>query len=147
MPSFVYDNAKEQIMLGAIDFNTDDIRVLLVDVDANTDTDTLKSAATFAGFTTLGEVNGTNYTSPGIAFTTQTVEEDGANNRAEFKPNNVTWSAINVGDVGAAIIYKFVIDLNSSIPIARIDTGGFPVTTNGGDLTIQWNAEGALQFT
>ena len=38
-------------------------------------------------------------------------------------------------------------DDTDAVLIAYIDSGGFPVVTNGGDLTIAWNAEGILQLT
>lgn len=60
----------------------------------------------------------------------------------------MTWTAINAGTVQAAIlILEGKSDDSTSILIAYIDQGGFPVTTNGGDLTIQWSASGILQIT
>jgi len=147
MASFIYTEAAYQIALGTIDFTaTGDIRVLLV---MNTTTaDTEEDATTFGGITTLAEFDGTGYSSPGIALTTEAVTKDTVNNRGEFNADAVTWTALDAGSapVQAAIVYKFVTNLTSSLPIAFIDTGGFPFTANGSNVTITWNAEGILQF-
>jgi len=44
----------------------------------------------------------------------------------------------------AAIIFKQGAADTDSELIAYIDSGGFPKATNGGDLTIQWNANGIV---
>jgi len=147
MASHVYDNAKEQLLLGTIDFSTDDIRVALL--MTNTTADTEKSAATVAGFTTDDDFDGSGYTAGGAALAGEAVSEDGANNRGEFDATDLTFSSLGAGtrNIQGALVYKFVTSFSASIPIAWIDTGGFPVTANGGDITITWNAEGILQLT
>lgn len=145
MASFVYDNAKEQILLGTIDFSSDDMRVALL-MDTTT-ADTEKDKVTVAGFTTVDDFDGSGYSAGGAALAGEAVAEDNANNRAEFDATNLTFSALGAGTraIQGALLYKFVTNFNSSLPIAWIDTGGFPVTANGGDITISWNAEGILQ--
>jgi hypothetical protein len=149
MASFVTDNAKEQILLGTWDFSsgTPDIRVALM--MTNTTCDIEKDKATNAGYTTLDEFDGSGYSSGGVALTSEAVSEDGANNRAEFDAADVTFSSVGAGtrQIAGALLYAFVTNFNSSVPIAWIDTGGFPVTANGGDILISWNAEGILQAT
>jgi len=147
MADFVYDNAKEQLLLGALDFSTDDMRVALL--MTNTTADTEKAAATVGGFTTPDDFDGSGYTAGGAALAGEAVTEDGANNRGEFDATNLTFSALGAGtrNIAGALLYKFVTNFNSSIPIAWIDSGGFPVTANGGDITLNWNAEGLIQAT
>lgn len=147
MANFVYNEAKRALLAGELDFDTDDIRVLLV--MSNTTADTEDDANTFADFTTLDEFDGSNYTSLGVALTGEAVNEDAANDRAEFDANDAQWTALGNGtrQCQAAIVYKFNTTLNDSEPIAYIDTGGFPFNPGGADVTIQWNAEGILQAT
>jgi len=146
MANFVYTAAKEEIMKGTVDFDLpDDFRVILV--DSTTTADTEEDALTVGGFTTLGELSGTGYTSGGDPLVGDAVNRDDPNNRAEYDATDTTWTGINAGTAQAAILIKWITNLTSSLPIAYIDTGGFPITTNGGDLTIQWNAEGVLQLT
>lgn len=147
MASFVYDNAKEQILLGAIDFSSDDIRIALL--MTNTTADTEKDKATVGDFTTVDDFDGSGYTAGGAALVGEAVAEDNPNNRAEFDANNLTFSSLGAGtrDIQGHLIYKFVTNFNSSLPIAWVDTGGYPVTANGGDIVINHNAEGILQAT
>jgi len=143
--SFIYNKFKTKLAKGLFDFleTGDDLRVLLVD---NTTTcDTEDDTEFLAGFTTLGELSGTGYVRKQLA--NQAVNEDLPNDRAEFDADDVTWTAINAGTAAAAVIYRHVTDDSNSEPILFIDTGGFPLTTNGGDLTIQWNIEGISQFS
>lgn len=147
MASFVYTGAKEEIAKGAIDFREagDDIRVVLVmsDSTADTEEDTLLMNA----FTTLDEYDGAAYVRKALA--SQTVTRDDPNDRAEIDAVDVVWTALGVGTrqcIGM-IVYKHVTSDADSIPIAYIDTGGFPFDGNGGDVTMQWNAEGILQIT
>jgi hypothetical protein len=145
MANFIYNEAKRAFAEGEIDLGADDIRVLLV--MSNTTADTEDDKNTIDGFTTLDEYDGANYARKALA--NEVVNEDAANDRAEFDADDVTWSALGAGtrQCQAAIVYKHVNDDSDSVPIAFIDTGGFPFDGNGGDVTFQWNAEGIVQFT
>lgn len=147
MANFTYTHAKHLLLTGALNLATADMRVCLV--MTNTTADTEKDVSTFAGFTTLDEYDGANYTTPGAALTGEAVTQDDANDRSEFDANDATFTALGVGtrQCQGAIVYAFVSNLNASIPIAWIDTGGFPFTGNGSNVTIQWNAEGIVQAT
>jgi len=147
MANFIYNEAKNQILLGGIDFSSDDIRVLLV--MSNTTADTEDDKDTLDDFTTLDEYDGANYGRAELA--NEAVNEDAGNDRAEFDADNVTFSTLGVGtrQCQAAIVYKHVGADNANIPIVWVDTVGsgptFPFDGNGGDITLQWNAEGIMQ--
>lgn len=145
MANFVYNEAKNQILTGGIDFASDDIRVLLV--MSNTTAGAEDDKDTISGFTTLDEYDGANYSRQALA--NEAVNEKAANDRAEFDGDDVTFSSLGAGtrQCQAAIVYKHVTNDSDSIPIAYIDTGGFPFDGNGGDVTIQWNADGIVQAT
>ena len=144
MASFLYTHAAAEILRGHIEFDADDIRCLLVMTNTTADTE----LDDFSEVTTLDEMDGANYSSPGIALTSEAVTDDDANDRGEFDATDITWSSLGAGtrNVQAAIVYLFVTNLNGSMPIAYIDTGGFPFAATGSDITIQWNAEGILQL-
>lgn len=100
-----------------------------------------------------GELAGTGYTggfggAGRKALASKTFTEDDANDRAEFDAADVTWTAINAGTAAQASIIDETgaADDTGVEVVANIDDGGFPVATNGGDLTIAWNAEGILQL-
>lgn len=94
-----------------------------------------------------GELSGTGYTAGGDALGSNTVAYDAANDRVEFDAADASWTAINAGIAAQASVIKHTGTATTSPMFANVDTGGFPVTTNGGDLTIQWNAEGIVHLT
>lgn len=150
MASFVYTKRFTELLSGAINFTSDDIRAILV--DSGTTLDTEPDIDTFAGATTVSEITATNYSSGGSALAGEAVNEDLPNDRAEFDATDLTWASLGgaVNDtIEAIVIYKWITNLNSSKPIAYLDSAAIsslPLTTNGGDVTFQWNAEGILQL-
>lgn len=143
MANFVFTGAKAQILGGTIDFDTNDLRAILC--MTNTDAVTQQDATLVSGIL-LDEMDGANYAR--IALVNEAINTDNPNNRAEFDADNITWTALGAGTraVAGLIIYKHVTTDADSIPIIWIDDV-FPFTANGGDLTINWNAEGILQAT
>lgn len=144
MASFWYTEGLRQVMAGETDMNAADIRVRLV--MSNTTADTEQDATTVGGFTTLDEYDGANYATKALA--NEAVAADNANNRAEFDADDITWTALGAGTRQAVgmVVVKFVDGTTGDIPLLFIDTGGFPFSGNGGNVTVQWNAEGIGQL-
>lgn len=94
-----------------------------------------------------GELSGTGYTAGGDAMGGEAHVYDAANDRVEFDATDAAWTAIDAGTAAQATVQKHTGTATTSPLICNVDTGGFPVTTNGGDLTIQWNAEGIFWLT
>lgn len=99
-----------------------------------------------------GELSGTGYAAGfgGAGRKTvgsKTLAYDAANDRVEFDGADVSWTAINAGTAAQLTLLREVTNDAGSPPIANVDSGGFPVVTNGGDLTVQWNAEGIIHLT
>jgi hypothetical protein len=65
-----------------------------------------------------------------------------------FDGDNVTYTAVAGGStVTALIIYIDTGSAATSRLVAFIDTvSGFPLSTNGGDVTVAWNASGIFQL-
>jgi hypothetical protein len=62
---------------------------------------------------------------------------------------NVTYTAVSGNSVEAIVLYRKNAGANTTWRlVAYIDTGqtGLPVTPNGGDITITWNASGIFQL-
>ena len=146
MANAAYNKAKSELLKGTIDLDaSDDIRVMLLET-AGFDADHATIAAVLAG--AAAELTSTGYSRQALA--NEAVTQDDANDRAEFDATDATFSSVSQAsaeDVVAAIVFKFITNDASSIPIAYIDTGGFPITANGSDIVITWNAEGILQLT
>jgi len=144
MANFAYTHAKALLAKGDIDFDVDDIRVLLV--MSNTSADTDEDVDNIAAIGTLDECDDTGYSRQ--ALTGETVAEDEANDRAEFDADDVTFA--NNGDasrnVAGMIVYQHNTSDSDAVPIFWIDDD-FPFALNGLNLVIQWNAEGIGQIT
>jgi len=144
----LYNTAKKMIMDGSLNLANDTIKVMLIGsgYTFNPDHDYVSSVSSY-------ELNGTGYTggfggSGRKALTNKSVTADKTNDKAVFDADDVTWSAINAGTVYAAILIKEVSSDSNSILIGYIDSGtGFPKTTNGGDLTIQWSSDGIITLS
>lgn len=147
MASFAYTRFLQDVGRGLVDFRETGIDARIRLHMTNTTCDTEEDTTTMAGFTTLDTYDGANYVDKALA--TQTMAEDTTNNRGEFDADNITWTALGAGTRQAAgmTLYSFVTNDAGSLPICWIDTGGFPFSGNGGDVTVAWNAEGILQFT
>jgi len=145
MASLVFNVGKTVIADGTVDLLTDVLRVMLVDSTYVPDADDAHIG--IASGARAAELSGSGYVADGELLSNRAVNQDDGNDRAEFDDTaDMTWTGIDAGTAAAAVIYLDSGTDSTSWPICYIDTGGFPVVTNGGDLTIQWNAEGILQL-
>lgn len=153
MASFVYNRAAKEIMDGTINLLTDTIKAMLVTSVYVADRDHDFVDAGGASDPVDAELSGTGYVAgyAGAGRKTlagKTITESDATDRAIFDANDLVWAAINAGTAAAVIIFKNgSADDTTSKLIAYIDSGGFPKVTNGGDLTVTWNAAGVVQLT
>jgi len=146
--SFAYTPFKERLLAGDVDMDeaANDVRVMLVMTNTTADTD--QDAANIAAITTLDEYDGAAYVRKALA--NQVTNQDDPNNRGEFDADDITWTALGAGTRQAAgmVVYRHVDGTAANdLPIAYIDTGGFPFSGNGGNVTVTWNAEGIIQTT
>jgi hypothetical protein len=126
MTNALYDKGRQGFLEGAIDWDTDDIRVILVDTGAYTVNlathDNLDDVPVGARIATSG------------AFSGKTVTDGVAD------ANDVTLSSVSGVQSEALVIYKHTGTESTSRLIAYIDTAtGLPITPNGADITIQWD--------
>lgn len=133
MANAIYPIYKQALLDGLtdIDLNDGTVKVALVD----TGTYTYSAAHDF--YNDLSGVVGTPQT---IANTTVTT--------GLFDGDNVTFSAVTGNTAEALVIYIDTGNTATSRLVAYIDTSvtGLPVTPNGGDITITWNASGIFQL-
>lgn len=156
MANFVYTRAKRDALRDYL-LNTaptgdpTDIRAILV--MTNTTADTEQDVSTVADFTTLDEFDGSGYSSGGVALTGEVVNQDDANNRAEYDVDDVQYGALSVGtrNIQAVVLIAWGGSLGASVPVAYIDTVStgptFPFAANGGEVTLLIDVEGLLQMT
>lgn len=147
MASQVYNRFKQNVGRGSFNLQEagDDLRVIIV--DTNTTADTENDGIEFvANFTTLDEATGANYARK--TLDSQTFNEDLANDRAELDATDLSYTALGLSPTtrtaAGFVIYKHVTNDADSPVIAFIDKA---FTPDGNDVSVQWNAEGILQFT
>lgn len=103
------------------------------------DTGTYTFAQTHQYYSDLSGVVGTDQE---ITSKTQT--------QGVFDGANLTFSSVSGNTVEALVLYRKNAGANTTWPlILYLDTGvtGLPVTPNGGDITVTWNASGIFKLT
>lgn len=131
MASAIYPKAKEALLKADIDLENDTIRAVLID----TGTYTYSSAHDF--YNDLSGVVGTESS----AFSSKTFTN------GVFDAADITFSAVTGATVEAIVIFKDTGNTATDALIAFIDTGtGLPVTPNGGDISVAWNASGIFSL-
>ena len=127
MANALYDRGRQGFLAGDLDWDTDDIRVFLVDeADDTPDLAADEDLADRAAGARVGTA--TALTSP--------TTTDGVADAAD-----VTLSSVS-GDQSESIdCYYHTGTESTSLMIFNVDTAtGLPVTPNGGDITIQWDS-------
>lgn len=140
MANAIYPEYKQNLLAGTagydLDNNTVDDGPYVVLID--TGTYTYSAAHDF-----FNDLTGVVGTANGMRIATPTVA-DGL-----FDGDNVTFTAVTGASVEGFVIYRHNNGANTTWPLVLYyDTsgGGLPVTPNGGDITITWNASGIFQL-
>jgi len=138
MANVVYNSFKKFIMDGTIDLDSDTIKVALVTSSYTPDQD----AHDYFDDVQSYEVSGDGYTAGGQALSNKSVTQDNTNDRGVFDADDVTWSNSTITARGA-VLYKDTGTASSSPLICYFDFGE-DKSSNNGDFTIQWDADGIL---
>ena len=132
MASAVYPSALKLFLDGDIDMLNDDIRAILIDTadySYSSAHDYLDDVAAGARVK-VSDALASKTTTGGV-----------------FDAADKTLSAVTGDQSEAVIIYKHTGTESTSPLIAYIDSGtGLPVTPNGGDITLTWNASGIFSI-
>lgn len=129
MANAIYPKWKEALLQNSSDSAlTGTVKVALVD----TGTYTYSSAHQF-----LSSLSG-------VVGTAQTIGATKSYTNGVFDGGDVTFTAVTGNSVEALVLYIDTGNSATSRLVAFIDTGvtGLPVTPNGGDISITWNASG-----
>lgn len=127
MANALFGKGREGFLDGSIDWDTDDIRAILIDtalytvsIDVHDNLDDVAAGSRVA-------------TSGSLASKTVTL---GVADAAD-----VTFSSVSGASIEAIILYKHTGTESTSRLIAYIDTGtGFPTTPNGADIAVVWDS-------
>jgi hypothetical protein len=133
MANAIYPLYKEALIGGSanISLSSGTVRAALVD----TGTYTYSAAHEF-----LSSLSG-------VVGTAQTIGTKTITNGL-FDGDNVSYTAVTGNSAEAIVLYIDTGTAGTSRLVAFIDTGvtGLPVTPNGGDISITWNASGIFQL-
>lgn len=102
------------------------------------DTGTYTYSAAHEFYSSLSGVVGTDVEISTVTLTNGLIDGD-----------NETWTAVTGATVEALVLYRKNAGANTTWRlVAYIDTGvtGLPVTPNGGDISVTWNASGIIQL-
>jgi hypothetical protein len=135
----VFNNFKEQVLLKQISLASggDELKVCLV-TGWTPDITGSPVYSTISG----NEESGTGYTAGGEVLASQAVTQDDINNLAKFDASDVTWAGLDVGTPSHAILYD-----NTTASKWLIAYWILGRASNGGNYTLQWNANGILTLT
>ena len=126
MANTLYDKARERFLRGQINWDTDTMKVALIDKNVYT--------PNFTSHQYLSDVSGSAIVSAGVVLTGK-ASTDGA-----ADANDVTFTNVTGVESEALLIYKDTGDNATSPLIALIDSAtGLPITPNGGDIIVVWD--------
>ena len=131
MPSLIYNSALEDLARGAIDFDTDSFKVMLVTSGYAED----KDAHTKRSNVTNELAAGNGYTAGGVAVV-PTITKDLANDRVDITFPQVTWPASTL-TARKAVYYKSRGGAASADELVAVNDFGADVVTANGTLTLQ----------
>jgi hypothetical protein len=129
MASLIYNSAIDDMARGAIDFDTDSFKAMLVTsaYTPNKDTDLKRSAVT-------NEVSGTGYTAGGVACVC-TVTKDTANDKVTLSFAAVSWASSTI-TARALVIYKSLGGASSADALVAYNDFGSNVSSSGGTFSV-----------
>ena len=131
--ALVLNNFKEQLLLKVIDCDTDTFKIALYDT-AVADIDGAAPA-----YTATNEISGSGYTAGGATLASLAVTQDDTNNWGKWDAADVTWSSLAANTILEATLYD-----DTTTPKHICIYFEIATNSNGGDYTLQFNANGIM---
>lgn len=126
MTNALYDAGRQGFLDGSIDWDTDDIRAILIDSGAYT--------VNLSTHDFLDDIPGGARIAVSSSLAGKTTTAGVAD------ANDVVFSSVSGTTVEAIVLYKHTGTDSTSRLICYIDTAtGLPITPNGADITVQWD--------
>jgi len=138
----IVNMAKRLFMNGGIDFDTDTIKVMLLNNSHTTNIDDDE----YIDDVSSNEISGSGYTAGGATLSSKTVTVDDTNDLAYADAANVQW---NSADFTAyyGVVYKDTGTPATSPIICIIDFDGAKTVNPDGTFEIEWNASGIFKIS
>lgn len=138
MANLIYNSFKRDTMNGAIDLDTDTIKMMLVTSTyaPNQDTHTKRSDVT-------NEVVGTGYTAGGVTLANKVVSVDNTGNTGVFDADDITIPTATITARGG-VLYKSRGGLATADELIGYLDFGSDITSTAGNFMITFNVGGIL---
>ena len=132
----IYNHFKEQVLLKAIDMDTDQFKVILLGSGYSYSPDGNNGYANISA----NEISTSGYTANTKALASLTVTQDDTNDRAKWDAANVTWTSLGTTTIAHAVIHDETVTAPVADPlVCRVEIG---TNSNGNNYTISWHANG-----
>lgn len=137
MAAAVFNDAKRAFLAGEIDLDAHTIQAALV-TGYTPDIDTDRYWTDISG----NEESGAGYSAGGETVGSKVITLESGTDAGLFDAADITWSGLDVGTPSHVILYN---DSHAN----KVLIAYFEISTpsNGGDYTIQWNANGILAIS
>lgn len=129
MASLIFNSFFEDLARGAIDLDTDTIRVMLVTSSYSEDKDTHTKRSDVTN-----EITGTGYTAGGVVVPI-TITKDTANDRLDVSLGQVSWAGASF-TARKAVFYKARGGASSADELIAVNDFGSDVTATGATFTL-----------
>lgn len=138
--SKAYLNLPKAVFNKELDWDSDDIRVMLVSSSYTPNQDLHDYLDDVVAF----QVTGTGYTAGGQALTGKTVTLDQANNVLVLDAADTTWASSTI-TARYAVIYNNTGATNAAKPLVGYVDLISDQASNNGNFTIEWDASGIVR--
>lgn len=126
MANALYDKGRQRFLEGQFNWNTDTIKVILVDTGAYT--------PNLAVHEFLSDIPSSARVTAPVTLTSKTTTGGAADGA------DITFSAVQGPSIEAIILYRDTGTEATSPLVVYIDTAtGLPITPNGGDIIVTWD--------
>jgi hypothetical protein len=139
--SKAYGNLPKAVFNKEVDWDGDDVRVMLLSSAYTPNQDTHDYLDDVQAF----EVSGTGYTANGQALTGRTSTYDAANNVLVLDADNVTWANSTI-TARYAVLYNNTGAAAGSKPLIGYVDLVSDQASNNGNFTIEWDASGIIRI-
>lgn len=137
-----YGNLAKALFNKEVDWDSDDIKVMLVSSAYAPNQDTHDYLDDVQAF----EVTGTGYTAGGASLANKTRTYDAANNVLVLDADNVTWANSTI-TARYAVIYDNTGASAAAKPLIGYIDLISDQASNAGNFTVEWDAAGILRLT
>lgn len=138
--SKAYGNLAKAIFNKEVDYDSDDIKVMLVGSAYTPNQDTHDYLDDVRAF----EITGTGYTANGASLTGKTVTYDPTNNVLVLDAADVTWANSTI-TARYAVVYDNTPSGDAAKPLIGYVDLVSDQASNAGNFTIEWDASGLLR--